>query len=227
MLQQIDMDSSHIFIAVMGTLGVGKSTAAKLLAEKFKAQLLLEQFADNPFLPLFYKDMPRWAFHSQTFFLLEKIRQLETVPQIMQTSSVIQDTPIYQDVFSYGKAQKELGNMDVDEWHLYCKLYERLDGYLRRPDLIVYLEASVDQIIERITQRGRTYENSISVEYLTMLTHLNQEWLKHNTQIPVCKIDTESLNIATNQKDQETFVSLIKEEIVSHSVIPAQSLSST
>src|SRR3989344_8456563 len=104
--------TKKLYISVMGTLGSGKTTVAGLIARKFNFHLLEENFGDNAFLPRFYTDMKRWAFHSQTFFLMEKTNQMLETRTLLTKKSIVQDTPIQQDVFSYAKAQHILGNID-------------------------------------------------------------------------------------------------------------------
>ena len=135
-------------------MGVGKTTVSRLIAKELKLHLVLENFGENAFLPRFYKDMSRWAFHSQAFYLLEKIKQMMETEKTLRKKSVVQDTPIYQDVNSYAKAQYVLGNIDDDEWKLYRKIYFSYEKYLPVPDLIIFLNAPVDVYRERIRKRG-------------------------------------------------------------------------
>jgi deoxyadenosine/deoxycytidine kinase len=195
----------HIFVSIMGTMGAGKTTVAQLLAKELDYPLVLENFEQNAFLSRFYDDMKRWAFHSQTFFLLEKVRQLEQIPEALKTKSIIQDTPIMQDVYSYAQAQYELGNMDKDEWKLYLKTYQTLNDHLKQPDVIIYLDASVETLMNRIESRGRAYEQSIPRSYIELLDRLNTEWLKTCT-IPVVHIDTNTRDIITKKLDKEFVV---------------------
>src|SRR5689334_14128909 len=113
----------HLYIALMGSLGSGKTTASRLLAKELGFHLLEENFGENAFLPRFYADMKRWAFHSQTFYLMEKITQMRQTAEFLKTKAVIQDTAIYQDAFSYAKAQHVLEHMDDEEWKLYRRIY--------------------------------------------------------------------------------------------------------
>lgn len=195
----------HIFISISGTLGAGKTTVAQLLAKELNFPLILENYETNAFLPRFYEYMKRWAIHSQLFFLLEKVKQLETIPALLEKNTIIQDTPILQDVYSYARAQYELKNMDSDEWKLYLKTYEALKDHLPQPDVIIYLDASVETIMHRITQRGRSYEQSIPIEYIALLSKLNQEWIK-TTTIPVIHIDTNVRDLVHKQLDKEFVV---------------------
>jgi deoxyadenosine/deoxycytidine kinase len=203
----------HIFISIMGTLGCGKTTAATLLATSLRFKLLTEQYEANPFLPKFYNDMKRWAFHSQTFFLLEKARQYQAIQKLLTKRSIIQDTPIYQDVYSYARAQHALSNMTTEEWSLYQKLFTTLLPSLPKPDLIVYLDAEVPTICDRIESRGRTFENDIPITYISLLHRLNEEWIKTNKEIPVLTINTEKRNVVKSAKARKEIVELVKNSI--------------
>jgi len=206
------------YIAVMGTMGSGKTTAANLLAKELHFTLIEENVKENAFLPRFYQDMKRWAFHSQLFFLMEKIRQMTETKSILSKSSVVQDTPITQDVFSYARAQHELGNMDDAEWALYQKIYHEFTPHFPNPDLIVFLDTSVPVIEKRIAARGRGFEQSIPTDYLELLDKLNRKWLEQNTTIPVVKINTDTLDITRNKDAQIQFVSLVRHALPRRSV---------
>ncbi len=198
------------YISVAGTMGSGKTTVAKLLARELKFQLLEENFGENAFLPRFYQDMKRWAFHSQTFFLMEKITQMLETPKLLEGHSVVQDTPIEQDAFSYAKALHVLGHIDDAEWRLYLKIYSSFDPYFPKPDLIVYLETSVPVLSDRIEKRGRGYEQKIPASYLELLDMLNHKWLTENSTIPVLTIQTDGLNVVRSKKAQEELVEKVR-----------------
>lgn len=197
----------------MGTMGSGKTTAARLIAKALHSQLIEENFGENAFLPRFYNDMKRWAFHSQTFFLMEKINQMLETPKVLVNHSVVQDTPIQQDAFSYAKAQHVLGNIDDAEWRLYQKIYKSFEPYFPIPDLIIYLEASVDTIMNRIETRGRGYEQKIPQNYLELLDLLNHKWLTENKTIPVLAVQTDALNIVRSKSAQIELVNSVKKQL--------------
>ncbi len=203
----------HVYISVMGTMGSGKTTAAALIAKAFRFRLIEENFGDNAFLPRFYADMKRWAFHSQTFFLMEKINQMLETPALLTKHSVVQDTPIQQDAFSYAKAQHVLGNIDDAEWRLYQKIYKSFEPYFPKPDLIVYLETSVPVLVERVGVRGRGYEQKIPQSYLELLDMLNKRWLSENKTIPVMIVETDGLNIVRKKSAQQHVLAQIKKRI--------------
>ncbi len=194
-------------------MGSGKTTAARLLARHLQFQLLEENFGENAFLSRFYSDMKRWAFHSQTFFLMEKITQMMDTCALLEKKSIIQDTPIQQDVFSYAKAQHVLGNIDDAEWKLYQKIYFSFEPLFPKPDCIVYLETSMPHITKRISSRGRGYEQKIPQSYLELLDMLNHKWLTEQKEIPVLVIATDGLNIVTSAKAQEHMIDQVKKQL--------------
>lgn len=219
---QICMNAKRgcLYLSVMGTMGSGKTTAARLIAQHFRFHLVEENFGENAFLPRFYKRMDRWAFHSQTFFLMEKINQLMEIKKELATSfkngkqsGIVQDTPIEQDVFSYAKAQHVLGNMDDAEWRLYKKIYDSFEPHLPKPDRIFFLETSIPEVEKRIASRGRGYEKKIPRSYLTLLEKLNCQWLHDNTDRKIVTIQTDGLNIVTSKAAQSKLLQCVKNSI--------------
>jgi len=198
----------------MGTLGCGKTTVSRLLAAELELTLLEEKFAENPFLPRFYKDMERWAFDSQMFFLTEKIGQVKEAERLLVEVSVLQDTPIQQDVYGYAKAQMIMGNMSADEWKLYLRVFEMVEEKLPKPDLVVYLEASIATLMERIRGRDRKFEEGIDESYLRLLDEVNKTWLMNNNRIEVMKVDTNGLDLVGKAADKKKLVGQVKERLV-------------
>jgi len=197
----------------MGTMGSGKTTAARILAKALQFHLLEENFGENAFLPRFYSDMKRWAFHSQTFFLMEKITQMLETKKLLDKTSIIQDTPIEQDAFSYAKAQHVLGHIDDAEWKLYQKIYRSFEPLFPKPDLIVFLETGIGEIEKRINVRGRGYEQKIPQSYLELLDMLNYKWLTEQKEIPVLTIQTDGLNIVRSKKAQKQLIDQVKKQV--------------
>lgn len=191
----------------------GKTTAARILAKDLKFHLLEENFGENAFLPRFYADMKRWAFHSQTFFLMEKITQMLETRKLLEKTSIIQDTPIQQDAFSYAKAQHVLGNIDDAEWKLYLKIYDAFEPLFPKPDLIVFLETSIGEIEKRIGARGRGYEQKIPQSYLELLDMLNHKWIAEQKEIAVLTIQTDGLHIVRSKKAQQQLIQTVKKRL--------------
>lgn len=200
-------------ISVMGTLGIGKTTYSTLLAERLAFSLVTENYSENPFLPRFYNDMHRWAFHSQSFFLLEKAKQLEEISVQLEGTGVVQDTPIFQDVYSYALAQHRLGNMDEHEWALYIKLYNGIINHLPQPSLIIYLDATIETIMKRIEERGRSYEQSIPRSYIHLLHDLNKMLIDNHKHIPTIFIDGNSVDVVNSESDKEQVISMVKKAL--------------
>lgn len=197
----------------MGTMGSGKTTAARILAKALKFHLLEENFGENAFLSRFYSDMKRWAFHSQTFFLMEKITQMLETRTLLEKTSIIQDTPIQQDAFSYAKAQHVLGNIDDAEWKLYQKIYYSFESQFPKPDLIVFLETTIHEVEKRISARGRGYEQKIPESYLELLDMLNHKWITEQKEIPVLTIQTDGLNIVRSKKAQQQMIQTVQNRL--------------
>lgn len=201
------------YISVSGTMGVGKTTFVKLLAKEFVFKPIFENFKANPFLAKFYKDMKRWAFHSQMYFLVQKIGQMGQI-RLMGKEKIVQDTPIYQDVFSYAKAQYLLGNMHKAEWELYFRAYKSFEEYLIKPKLIIHLTAPVEIIYERIKKRDRAYETAknkkIFLNYLRALDRLNFEWIERiKRKIRIVLINTDGRNYFNDREKKKELIRYI------------------
>lgn len=227
----------HHYLAVTGTMGSGKTTAAKLLAKHLKFHLLEENFGENAFLSRFYKEMKRWAFHSQTFFLMEKTAQLLEAGAVLRSKAtkdfpktraidsrfcgndkikgIVQDTPIYQDVFSYAKAQNILGNMDDSEWRLYQKIFRSFLPHMPKPNYIIYLKTSLPKVKERISTRHRDFESQVPEGYLELLEMLNEAWMKKETNgAKIITVDTDELNLVRSRRDIKKFLGIIKKSLL-------------
>lgn len=202
-----------LYLSVMGNMGSGKTTVSKLIAKHLNFTLIEENFFQNPFLKDFYNDMHRWAFHSQTFFLTEKIKQMTQTKNLLRKKSVVQDTPLYQDVHVWAEAQYESGHMNEAEFALYRKIYEMFLDQLISPDLIIYLKTSVEVIEERINARGRSFEAKVPRWYLVLLNWLLDKWVAKNKRVPVLTIETDGINIVKNQKDVGQLIEMIKSQI--------------
>ena len=148
------------FVAIEGPIGVGKTTLARLLQPRFKAQLLLEAFEENPFLSDFYSDRSRYAFQTQMFFLLSRYRQQQAIPSIMAKLPVIAD-------YTFGKdALFARLNLEGDELDMYGRLYTVLADRIVAPDLVIYLQADTDALMARIAARDRPYEREMDRDYI-------------------------------------------------------------
>jgi deoxyadenosine/deoxycytidine kinase len=188
--------TDELFIAIAGNIGAGKSTLTRMLAATFGWQPFYEANAENPYLADFYQDMQRWSFHSQVFFLskrLEHHRQLVDYP-----GSVVQDRTVYEDAEIFARNLFNQGAMSAREWETYSSLYKAIAAFLPSPDLVIYLQADVDTLMQHITQRGRDYERSIDRAYVARLNALYDAWIEDWTLCPVLTINMDGRDFQRN-----------------------------
>lgn len=184
-----------MYIAIEGVIGVGKTTLARLLQPTFEAEVLLEIFEENPFLSDFYADRARYAFQTQIFFLLSRYHQQNSnVPKILDAQkNLIADYTFAKDALFAGI------NLKGDELDMYHKVHEALGEKIPKPDLLVYLQASTDMLMNRIAFRDRPYERQMERAYIHELNHAYEEFFsKPYDHTPVLKIDTNDLDIIRN-----------------------------
>lgn len=180
------------YIVVAGNIGVGKSTLVSMLCRELGWEPFYEPETENPYLADFYKDMSRWSFQSQVFFLS---RRLHIHHQIMHFNGpVIQDRSIYEDSEIFARNLHLQGNLSERDYATYCSLYNSLIEYLPPPDLVIYLRASVNTLLRRIALRNRDYEKSINPEYLEKVNNLYREWIDGFTLCPVLTIPADELD---------------------------------
>lgn len=184
------------FVAIAGNIGAGKSTLTGLLSAAFGWEPFYEANAENPYLADFYADMERWSFHSQVFFLGKR---LEHHHQLLQhPGSVVQDRTVYEDAEIFARNLYVQGHMAERDYDAYRRLYQAISAFLPPPDLIVYLESSVDKLVEHITRRGRDYERGISAEYLAGLNRLYEEWIGDWTACEVLRVKIDGKDFQNN-----------------------------
>ncbi len=196
------MPQKH-FVAIAGNIGAGKSTLTGMLAEALGWQPFYEANTENPYLADFYMDMRRWSFHSQVFFLgkrLEHHRQLLDHP-----ISAVQDRTVYEDAEIFARNLYEQGYMSDRDYDAYRRLYQAISAFLPPPDLIVYLRASVDTLIQHIRQRGRAFERDMDPGYVAQLNALYESWIASWTLCPVLTVSMDELDFFHNH---DHFVSI-------------------
>jgi deoxyadenosine/deoxycytidine kinase len=206
------------FVIVAGNIGVGKSTLVGMLCARLGWQPFYESVAQNPYLADFYADMQAWSFHSQVFFLANRLQALHSLAR--HPTSVIQDRSIYEDAEVFAHNLNRQGRMSDRDYATYCDLYRALAAFLPTPDLVVYLRASVPTLEQRILRRGRGYERGIRAEYLAQLNHLYENWINAFTLCPVLAVPADDLDYVAHpghfdliaQKVQDKLTG--KEEVV-------------
>jgi deoxyguanosine kinase len=199
-----------MYIAIEGVIGVGKTTLARLLQPAFEADVLLEVFEENPFLSDFYGDRARYAFQTQIFFLLSRYRQQNNnVPNILGAGkSLIADYTFAKDALFAGI------NLKGDELEMYGKVHEALGEKIPKPDLLVYLQATTDTLMQRIAFRDRSYERQMERSYIDELNVAYEEFFsKPLDHTPILKIDSNELNIIHNAEHIKLIENRIREAL--------------
>ena len=184
--------TTKYFVAIAGNIGVGKSTLTQLLTDRLGWEPVYEAVDENPYLADFYADMPRWSFHSQTFFLSRRLQQHFDLLQHGQ--SVVQDRSVYEDAEVFARNLYLQGHLSERDWHTYYDLFRTLTLLLQPPNLVVYLKASVPALLDRIAQRGRDYEQGMAPAYLERLNDLYEQWIAGFTLCPILVVETDHLN---------------------------------
>lgn len=180
------------FLAIAGNIGVGKTELTDRLARDLGWYAYYEPVIQNPYLDDFYKDMSRWAFHLQIYFLSERFKAQVTIGDA--ADAFIQDRTIYEDRWIFARTLHEQGDMSKVDYDNYTALFDILAGFLRKPDLILYLKASPETLMERIARRGRESEKSITIDYLRRLGSAYDEWIEQaRGQFEVKVVDTDQV----------------------------------
>ena len=179
-------------IAIAGNMGAGKSTLVDFLAQTYNVQPFYEPNDENPYLPDFYKDMNRWAFRSQLFFLSNKFRLHQ---ELDRTSGVVAlDRTIFEDAEIFATALHEMGKIDNRDWETYCGFYKAILDAIKPPDLLIYLRCSMRTLRRRIKLRGREMEQDVPLAYLKRLDRLYENWLSSYTLSEVLILETDKLD---------------------------------
>ncbi len=199
-----------MYIAIEGVIGVGKTSLARLLQPAFDSNLLLEVFEENPFLSNFYQGRARYAFQTQMFFLLSRYHQQHrSVPEMLSTSK-----PLFSDYTFDKDALFARTNLDGDELEMYYKLHEALSEQIPIPDLTVYLRASTDTLMHRITMRDRPYERSMEREYIEMLNEAyDQNFLQSEEKQAILVIDSNELDFVHSEDDLDWVENRIRQRL--------------
>jgi deoxyadenosine/deoxycytidine kinase len=200
--------SSHYFIGIAGNIGVGKTTLTEIIADHFKWTPYFESVVDNPYLTDFYDNMTRWSFHLQVYFLAKRFQSHHEIHKGGQ--SIVQDRTIYEDVEIFAYNLHKMGNMSDRDYHNYRELFKGMIPFLRKPDLLVYLQASTDTLISRIRKRGRDYERRISPEYLHQLNIAYERWIKKiSREVPVHRVNADKFDMLTDQAQLDILLDTI------------------
>jgi len=198
-------------IAVAGNIGVGKTTLTTLLAKNFNWEPHFESVDNNPYLDDFYTDMQRWAFNLQVYFLNSRFGQLKEIQA--SGKNIIQDRTIYEDAHIFAPNLHAMGLMTTRDFENYATLFDLMASFVEPPDLLIYLRASVPTLVKQIQARGREYESSIRIDYLTRLNERYEAWVSEYTQGKLLIIDTDDLDFTQNHEDLGFIVDKVNAEL--------------
>jgi deoxyadenosine/deoxycytidine kinase len=200
-----------MYIAVAGNIGSGKTTLAEKLGKNYQWDVELEAVDTNPYLPDFYADMKSWAFHIQVYFLNSRFMQNQRIRRMNR--SIIQDRTIYEDAHVFAKNLNNNGYLDDRDYDTYLGIFDSMAEFIKPPDLLIYLNADIPKLVERIHNRGRAYETLIRLEYLRDLNVLYDNWINQYTESKILRINTNNLNFDRNIEDFAYVVNLVESEI--------------
>lgn len=198
-------------VAIAGNIGAGKTTLTKLLAKHYKWEPHYESVEENPYLDDFYGEMERWSFNLQVYFLNSRFRQ---VLEIRETGkSLVQDRTIYEDARIFAPNLHAMGLMPNRDFKNYESLFDLMERLVTPPDLLIYLRASIPTLVGQIHKRGRDYENSISIDYLSRLNERYEAWITKYEKGKLLIIDVDNLNFVDKPEDLGTIIDKIDAQI--------------
>jgi deoxyadenosine/deoxycytidine kinase len=198
-------------IAIVGNIGAGKTTLTELLAKNYGWEPVFEAVDNNPYLEDFYSDMKRWSFNLQIYFLNSRYRQIIEIQK--EGRNIIQDRTIYEDAYIFAENLHDMGLMTTRDYENYQSIFDNITDFIKPPDLLVYLKASVPTLVNNIQRRGREYESGIRLDYLSKLNEKYQKWINGYKLGKLLILDKDTLDFANNTEDLATIVQLVEREI--------------
>ena len=198
-------------VAIAGNIGAGKTTLTKLLAKHYNWKPHYESVDENPYLDDFYGEMERWSFNLQVFFLNSRFRQVLELRK--SGKDIIQDRTIYEDASIFAPNLHAMGLMTNRDFSNYSSLFELMENLVTPPDLLIYLRGSIETLVGQIHKRGREYENSISIDYLSRLNERYEAWITKYSKGKLLIIDVDNLNFVDNPEDLSSIIERIDAQI--------------
>jgi deoxyadenosine/deoxycytidine kinase len=196
------------YVAIAGNIGAGKSSLTRILSDYFKWEAFYERVDDNPYLADFYDDMRRWSFNLQVFFLSSRFAHQQKIEDIPH--SIVQDRSIYEDAEIFARNLHEMGLMDGRDFENYQELFALMTSYLRPPDLLIYLRASVPTLVRQIQSRGRDFESTIRIDYLERLNAHYEDWIERYDLGPKMVVETDALDFVNQTDDRFDILSRVE-----------------
>ena len=198
-------------IAIVGNIGAGKTTLTELLAKNYGWEPLYEAVDNNPYLEDFYSDMKRWSFNLQIYFLNSRFRQIVDIQK--GNRNILQDRTIYEDAFIFAENLHDMGLMTTRDYENYRAIFDNITSFIKPPDLLIYLKASVPTLVNNIQRRGREYEIGIRIDYLSKLNEKYQKWINSYNLGKLLVLDKDTLDFANSTEDLGTIIQMIEREI--------------
>ena len=198
-------------VAIAGNIGAGKTTLTEMLSKHYGWEPHYEDVLKNPYLDDFYERMERWSFNLQIYFLNSRFKQLLDIEK--SNVNVIQDRTIYEDAFIFAPNLNAMGLMPQRDYENYLSLFDTMLNLVKPPDLLVYLQSSIPNLVNKIHKRGREYEKTISIEYLSRLNERYEAWITNYDNGKLLKINVDDMDFVENKSDYESILSMIKKEL--------------
>jgi len=186
-------------IAIAGNIGAGKTSLTKLLSKYYKYEGHYEDVLKNPYLDDFYDQIERWSFNLQIYFLNSRFRQIKDFEE--NGKNIIQDRTIYEDANIFAPNLLAMGLMTNRDFDNYKSIFNLMESFVKAPDLLVYLRSGIPNLVDQIHKRGRDYENSISIDYLSRLNERYEAWIETYDKGKLLIIDVDDLDFVKNKKD--------------------------
>ena len=198
-------------IAIAGNIGAGKTSLTDLLSKHYKWQGHFEEVVENPYLDDFYHQMERWSFNLQIYFLNSRFGQLIEIQK--SGKNVIQDRSIYEDAHIFAPNLHAMGLLSQRDYQNYKSLFELMENMVTGPDLMIYLRSSIPNLVGNIHKRGREFENSISIDYLSRLNERYEAWIHNYDKGKLLIIDVDELDFVDTAADMKSIIDRIDSKI--------------
>ena len=199
-------------IAIAGNIGACKTSLTELLAKHYAWEAHFEDVIDNPYLDDFYNHMERWSFNLQIYFLKSRFQQFLNIKNGKKT--IVQDRTIYEDAHIFAPNLKSMGLMNQRDFKNYQELFELMESLIKGPDLLIYLRSSIPNLVNKIHKRGREFENSISIDYLSRLNERYEAWTSTYDKGKIIIIDVDDIDFVENKEDLNKIISKVDKAII-------------
>lgn len=203
-----DKDFKHVAIA--GNIGAGKTTLTTLLAKHYEWEAHFEEVESNPYIDDFYGDMNHWSFHMQIYYINYRFQQVLAIRK--GDATVVQDRTIYEDAYIFAPNLHDMGLMNTRDFETYTRLYETIQQLIAPPDLLIYLRASIPALVTQIQRRGRTFEDSIRLDYLKKLNQRYDDWINGYKNGRLLVVNVDEINFADRPEDLGRIINMIDSE---------------